>query len=201
MKLALTYFLRGCLALVPLGTTLYIVWAIVTATDALVGVTVPGLGLLIAVSFITLAGFALSNVLGRKLFEWFDAWLARLPVVKLLYTSIRDLLETFAGEKKTTGTPVRVRLGPDTGVFLLGLLTRDDLSPLGLPGHVAVYLPQAYNIGGQVVAVARDQVEPVETTATGMLTFMMSGGAAGLIQTKAPPAVAPSSEVFGPHGQ
>lgn len=199
MKLALTYFARGCLALVPLGTTLYIVWAIVTATDAVLGVTVPGLGLILALGFITLTGFALSNVLGRKLFEWFDAWMARLPVVKLLYTSIRDLLETFAGEKKTAGTPVRVRLGPQADVFLLGLLTRDDLSALGLPGHVAVYLPQAYNIGGQVVAVARDQVEAVETTSTEMLTFMMSGGAAGLSQKEAPrPLVSPSESGEAP---
>ena len=193
MKTLFRYFARGCLALIPVGATVYIIWALISTMDGLVGTSVPGLGLVLAVALITLAGFLVSNVIGRKVLEWFDLIMGRVPVVKLLYKSLRDLLQTFAGEKKTTGKPVRVRLDPRSETRLLGLLTRSDLSGLGLPDHVAVYLPQSYNIGGQVIAVHRDQVEALDISAAEMLTFMLSGGAAGLGApvTHMPPPVTP----------
>jgi uncharacterized membrane protein len=191
MKNLFGYFVRGCLALIPILGTVYIVWALISAMDDLLGITVPGLGLLLSVALITLVGFLVSNVIGRKILEWFDLILGKVPVIKLLYKSIRDLLQTFAGEKKTTGRPVSIRLSQDSETRILGLLTRDDLSALGLPDHVAVYIPQAYNIGGQVVAIHRDQVERIAVSATEMLTFMMSGGASGLgnLVTGMPPLV------------
>jgi len=191
MKTLFRYFARGCLAFIPLGATVYIVWALISTMDHLLGSSVPGLGLVLAVALITLVGFLVSNVIGRKILEWFDLFMGRVPIIKLLYKSLRDLLQTFAGEKKTTGKPVRVRLDPRSETLVLGLLTRSDLSGLGLPEHVAVYLPQAYNIGGQVIAVHRDQVEPVAISAAEMLTFMLSGGAAGLGApvTSVPPQV------------
>ncbi len=188
MKTFVGYFARGCLALIPLAATVYIIWAVITAMDGLLGISVPGLGLVIAVALITFVGFFVSNVVGRQIYELFDKIMGRLPVVKLLYKSIRDLLETFAGDQKTTGQPVSVRLSSTSEHRILGLLTRDDLSALGLPDHVAVYVPQAYNIGGQVLAIHRDQVEQLDVSSTEMLTFMMSGGASGLgVETTATP--------------
>jgi uncharacterized membrane protein len=192
MKTLVGYFARGCFALIPIAATAYIVWTLITFMDSLLGITIPGLGLLLSLALITLVGFLVSNVIGSKLLQLFDLLMGRVPVVKLLYKSIRDLLQTFGGDKKTTGRPVSVRLSPDHGVRLLGLLTRDDLSAIGLPDHVAVYLPQAYNIGGQVLAIPRHQVEHLAISSAEMLTFMMSGGASGLgVQfTGIPPAVA-----------
>jgi len=191
MKTLVGYFARGCLALIPVALTVYVFWAVITTMDGLLGTTIPGLGLIVSVALITSVGFLVSNVIGRTIYGWFDLMMGRLPVVKLLYKSVRDLLQTFAGEKKTTGRPVKVRLTPGSDTYILGLLTRDDLSALGLIEHVAVYLPQAYNIGGQVLAVPRAQVETVSVSSAEMLTFMMSGGASGLGApvTGMPPAV------------
>lgn len=174
------YFARGCLAIVPVAATIYILWWVVRTTDALIGVTIPGLGLVVAFGLITLVGFLVSNVIGSRIYQLFDRIMQRVPLVKLLYTSIRDLIETFVGENKQIGRPVSVRLSAGSESRVLGLLTRDDLSPLGLPDHVAVYLPQAYNIGGQVLAIHREHVEPIDVSSSEMLTFMMSGGASGL---------------------
>lgn len=179
MSRILGYFARGCLALIPISATAYILWWVVTTTDALLRVTIPGLGLIVAVALITLVGFLVSNVIGSKIYSLFDHLMKQLPVVKLLYTSIRDLLAAFVGDQKL-GKPVSVRLSAGSESRVLGLLTRSDLSQLGLPNHVAVYLPQAYNIGGQVLAIHRDQVEPIDVPSSEMLAFMMSGGAAGL---------------------
>lgn len=193
MKLLFGYFVRGCLALIPLAATVYVFWALISALDSLLGLTIPGLGFMLAVGIITLVGFLVSNVIGRKVLGWFDVLMGHVPGVKLLYKSLRDLLQTFAGEKKTTGKAVSVRLDPNSETRLLGLLTRDDLSGLGLADHVAVYLPQAYNIGGQVIAIHRSQVELIDISSAEMLTFMMSGGASGLgaPATGMPPQVSP----------
>jgi len=177
------YFARGCLAIIPVAATVYILWWVVSTVDSVIGVTIPGLGLVTAVGLITLVGFLVSNVVGRRVYGLFNHLMERVPIVKLLYTSLRDLIETLVGQKKQIGQPVSVRLSPGSESRILGLLTRRDLTPLGLPHHVAVYLPQAYNIGGQVIAVHRDQVELVQVASSEMLTFMMSGGAAGFAHT------------------
>lgn len=179
MSRFLGYFARGCLALIPVLATVYILWWVIRTTDALIGVTVPGLGLVVAIFLITFVGFLVSNVIGNKIYSFFDRLMKKLPVVKLLYTSIRDLLATFVGEQKI-GQPVSVRISPDSESRVLGLLTRNELGQLGLPDHVAVYVPQAYNIGGQVLAVHRNHVEPIDVPSAEMLAFMMSGGASGL---------------------
>lgn len=191
MKRLLGFFARGCLALIPVMVTGYILWALITATDALVGVSIPGLGLVVAVGLTTLVGFLISNVIGRRVYLIMDQMMTRVPIVKLLYKSIRDLIQTFVGANQSIGKPVVVRISPDSESRVMGLLTRDDLSALGLPDHVAVYIPQAYNVGGQVLAVRRDQVEEVAIPASEMLTFMMSGGASGLgvAVTNTPPRV------------
>ncbi len=178
MKRLVGYFARGCLALIPVSLIVYLLLTIVSVTDDLLGLSIPGLGLVIALGLITAVGFLISNVVGRRIYQFYDSVMARLPVIKLFYTSIRDLLQTIVGDKTAIGRPVSVCFGDGDGVRLLGLLTQENLNALGLPDHVAVYLPQAYNIGGQVVAVRRDLVENVDVRSSEMLAFMMSGGAA-----------------------
>jgi uncharacterized membrane protein len=179
MNQMVRYFVRGCLATVPIALTLYILYALVTGMDALLGVGVPGLGLLLAVILVTLIGFGLSNVVGRRIFQMMDKQLARVPLVKLLYTSLRDLVGAFMGERKKFGRPVAVRPNPASDIKWLGFLTREDLSPLGYPHHVAVYFPQAYNVAGQLMIVSREQIEPLAVPSSELITFLVSGGASG----------------------
>lgn len=179
MSRILGYFARGCLVLVPTLLTLYILYALVTKLDALLGVSIPGLGVVLTLALTTVVGLLFSNVVGRKVSSLIDRLFARLPLVKLLYTSIRDLLNAFLGEERRFGRAVSFRLSADSETRLFGFLTRDDLGMFALTDHVAVYVPQAYNIGGQVLAVPRALVQQLEASPTELLTFMVSGGASG----------------------
>lgn len=179
MNQLVSYFVRGCLATVPVAATIYILYWIVSAVDDLLGMPLPGLGLILVVSFTTLVGFAISNVVGRRAFQLTDRILARLPLVKLLYTSIRDLIGAFMGQKRKFGRPVAVRPFPGSEVRMLGFMTRDTLAALQLPGHVAVYFPQAYNVAGQLVAVPQELIEPLAVPSSELITFLVSGGASG----------------------
>lgn len=174
------YFARGCLVLVPILLTVIAFVTIVRQTDAWLGVSTPGLGLLFALGGTTLVGFLASQYLGRRIYLIFDRWMGRVPGVSLVYGSIRDIVSALIGEKAAFGTAVLVRLDPRSEVRVVGFLTRESGPFPAVAEHVTVYVPQAYNIGGQVLLLPKSQVEPLDVPATDALTFVLSGGATGL---------------------
>lgn len=180
MSQILKYFARGMLAVLPIALTLYALYWVVAAFDELVGVSIPGLGLLLSLCLITFVGFLVSNVIGRGVINLFEAMLSRVPLVKLVYGSLKDVLQAFVGDKKTFGRPVSVQLENDSSICFFGFLTRDSLEFAALPEHVAVYIPQAYNIGGQVLAIPKERVTLLDMPPSELLTFMLSGGASGV---------------------
>ena len=178
LKVAMRYFLRGCLVTAPLGLTVYIVWVVLRTIDRLLPFPIPGLGLVVTVALITLVGVLTSNVVGRSVVEVADALLGRLPLVKLVYTSIKDLVSAFVGDKRRFDTPVAVTLATG-GARLLGFVTRDSLVGLGMPDSVAVYVPQSYNFAGYLLVVPRSQVEVLPLPPAEVMTFIISGGVSG----------------------
>jgi uncharacterized membrane protein len=184
------YFVRGCLVLGPLALTIYILFKILSTIDQWLQIPIPGVGLLATLVLVTLVGALASNVVGRSIFEGTDRVLKRLPLVKLIYTSIKDLINAFMGDKKSFNRPVAVTLNPGTGLKALGFITRDGLHALDMPLHVAVYFPQSYNFAGYLAVVPREQVEALEVNSAELMTFIISGGVSGLGvgQSVLPPA-------------
>ena len=184
------YFVRGCLVLAPLGLTIYILFTILSTIDRWLHISIPGVGLLLTLVLVTLVGALTSNVVGRSVFDATDRALKRLPLVKLIYTSIKDLINAFMGDKKSFNRPVAVTLSPGSGLKALGFITRDGLHALDMPLHVAVYFPQSYNFAGYLAVVPREQVEALEVNSAELMTFIISGGVSGLGvgQSVLPPA-------------
>lgn len=196
MKTLLKYFFQGLLILLPVAATAYVLYVVVVTLNELVfdrvGYVVSealGLGAAQTVSatlgavatfvLVTLVGMLASNFLGRKLVALFDALLQRVPLIKLLYGSIKDLLGAFMGDKKSFDRPVCVSLTPDGSARVLGFVTREGLGQFGLADHVAVYLPQSYNFAGNLILTPRDRVEFLETDSSAVMTFLVSGGVSG----------------------
>jgi uncharacterized membrane protein len=191
------YFVRGCLALAPLALTAYIVYLILKFADRMLPVGFPGLGIALALVVITLVGFLTSNVIGRGILELADRLLTRVPLVKLIYASLKDLIGAFVGERRSFNKPVSIALTPDRSVRTLGFITRDTLAVLDMPGDVAVYLPQSYNFAGNLIIVPRDRVEILRVSSTELMTFIVSGGVSGLGVGRSPlppTAVNPQNE-------
>jgi uncharacterized membrane protein len=192
LKRLVAYFLRGCLVTAPLGLTIYIVWIVLRTVDTILPFQIPGVGLLVTVGLITLVGVLTSNVVGRSFLDLTESMLRRLPLVKLVYTSIKDLVSAFVGDQKRFDVPVAVTVG--SGVKLLGFVTRDGLARIGMPEHVAVYVPQSYNFAGNLMLVPRSQVEALELSPSEVMTFVVSGGVSGfgVGQSILPPEPRPS---------
>ncbi len=184
MKTILKYFLRGLLIFVPLGLTIFIIVYVFTSLDKLFRellpfISIPGLGLLVTIGGIFLIGLFASNFVGKKLFGLLDKVFTNVPLVKMLYSAIRDLVEAFAGEKKKFDKPVLVTLGPGCDAKVVGFMTRENLDNLGLKDHVAVYLPQSYNFAGNVLLFPKEAVKPLDIESSEAMTFIVSGGVAG----------------------
>lgn len=176
MKRLSQYFLHGLLVLVPVATTLYVCYLLFTRIDRLIGLPIPGLGLVVTVVGITLIGFFSSNFLTRNLFSLIDKLFTKLPFIKMLYSAIRDLVSAFVGDKKSFNQPVLVHLFPENDIRVVGFLTREELASLGLKESVAVYIPQAYTFAGYLVVVPRDRVTPLPIESAKAMAFIVSGG-------------------------
>jgi uncharacterized membrane protein len=176
MKTIARIFLQGLLVFVPLvGTVALVSWVLVTA-DELVPLPIPGLGLATILAVIFLLGLVSRNVIGKQIVSAVEAAMARLPVVSLIYGSIKDLLGAFAGDKRSFERPVMVRVGEHARLF--GFVTCDHFEDARLTGHVAVYLPQSYNFAGNLVIVPESAVESVDADSAQFMAFIVSGGVA-----------------------
>jgi|JI10StandDraft_1071094.scaffolds.fasta_scaffold247971_2 uncharacterized membrane protein len=169
-------FLRGALLVLPVAGSLYAVWYAVSAVDAAVGhlvpLRLPGLGVVISAVFITAVGALASNVIGRRVVAWLEGLLDDLPLIRLLYASLRDMMHAFVGEQKSLDRPVVVDVG---GCQVLGFLTRDTWDQPELAGLVAVYLPQTYNFAGNLILVPADRVRALDLPGADLLQLILSG--------------------------
>jgi uncharacterized membrane protein len=176
-------FLRGLLFVTPVAVTAWVVWIVVATLDAwvepMLGRRVPGAGLVLTLALITLVGVLAGAFATRELFRLMDRVFTHVPLVKLLYTSLRDLTEAFFGERRRFNRPVLVSMGTG-GIGFIGFLTREDLAPVGLPDRVAVYFPQSYNFAGNLIVVPRASITPLDLDPTTAMTLIVSGGVAGL---------------------
>ncbi len=178
MKRLMNYFLKGLLVFVPVALTVFTIVLAFTKLDGLLKIPIPGLGLVITILLITFIGFLASNFLGKKFFTLIDALFTKLPVVKMLYSAIKDLIEAFTGKKKSFDKPAVVELTPG-GAKALGFITRDALEFLSLADHVAVYFPQSYNFAGSVLIFSSDRVTPLDIDSSEAMAFVVSGGVSG----------------------
>jgi len=178
-------FLRGMVVVLPIALTAAVVVWLVTATEELLGallrVFVPeplywlGLGILLAVALIFAAGLLVHAHVARLALASSDALLARIPIVKTIYVSIRDVAGLMSGgSKKGFAHVVAVRVAD---MRLIGFVTTEDAK--GMPGAeplIGVYLPMSYGIGGYTVYLPKAQVEPLEMTIEDAMRITMSGG-------------------------
>jgi len=187
------YFLQGLLVMAPLAVTVYTIYWIVSTVDNwvpifrepikdfqghVIGYEVKnyGLGFVIVIASVILIGYLSAFFIQSRIFSLFDKWLEKTPGVKYIYSSVRDFFEAFAGEKKKFDKPVMANVD-DTDVWRVGFITEKDMSLWGLKDHIAVYVPMAYSIAGNVYILPANRVKAiVSITSSDAMKFAISGG-------------------------
>jgi uncharacterized membrane protein len=137
----------------------------------------PGLGILSIMLGVTILGYITTRFVRNPVLYYIDNFFESTPLLKIVYSSIKDLIAAFVGEKKRFNHPVLVMVDKEAQVQRIGFVTQDDLSFLGIPhGKVAVYLPFSYGFNGQLVIVPAANISPINASGTEMMKFVISGG-------------------------
>ena len=170
------YFLRGLVFLAPVVITLYVVAVVFRAVDGWLGLPIPGAGFVATVLLVTLFGFLASGFITRSLVAALDDLMERVPVVRLIYSSIRDFVSAFVGEKRRFDKPVVVKLFDNSSAHALGFVTQESLGQMGLDGWISVYMPHSYNFSGQMYVFPRSAIRPLDASSSEVMAFVVSGG-------------------------
>ena len=184
-KVLLSYFFRGMLLTIPLALTVYLIFYVFNTLDHLIPFDQPGLGVLALLLFITLMGVLGSTFIADPIKRYFNQILERAPLIKTIYSSIKDLLSAFVGDKKGFSQPVLVQLGSEPGLEKLGFITAEDLSALNLgEDKIAVYLPFSYAFTGNLFITDKKRITPLDANSSEVMKFIVSGGVADVPKLK-----------------
>lgn len=188
MSRLLNYFFRGLIVLAPAVITVYVFWLLFSAVDKWMGLPVPGAGIAVTIALITLFGFLASTVLARWLVSLLDRAFNRLPLVRLVYSSTKDLLDAFVGEKRRFDRPVVVTTSADGVEKAFGFVTQQTMARFGggLDDHVTVYLPFSYTFTGVIRIYPAANVKPLATDSAELMAFVVSGGVTDVAHGGAP---------------
>jgi uncharacterized membrane protein len=145
---------------------------------------IPGLGFLVVVLIVLSVGYISSLFFVSKLVDLFDRVLEKTPGIKIIYTTIKDFLEAFAGNKRKFNKPVLVNVdAPD--VWRMGFITQTDLSQFDMKEHVCVYVPHSYAFSGITYFVKKDRIRDInDVNSTDAMKFVVSGGVTDVAEEK-----------------
>lgn len=152
---------------------------------------IPGVGFVLVVLMVIVVGYVSSSFIIGRMVDLFDRVLERTPGIKIIYTTLKDFFEAFAGNKRKFDRTVLVSV-QDRDVWQIGFITQEDLKQFGLEDSVAVYIPKAYAFTGELYFVKRERVRLVDQmSATEAMKFAISGGVTALGEQGGPPSETP----------
>lgn len=184
MKKLLSYFFQGLVVLVPVIITLYIILKIISIfVDFFVWIGITGnlildvlIGLVVMVVLIVGIGVMASNYFLSNVMQFLEHQFEKLPLIRHIYSPIKDFTEAFVGNKKKFKYPVLVQISQQNNFKEIGFITQQDLSQYGLNDYIAVYLPFSYSFAGRMILVKKECVEPFSQNPTDTMKFVISGG-------------------------
>jgi uncharacterized membrane protein len=188
------YFLQGLIILAPITITLWAVLSLFSWIDSILpdfihGLfprlaldesgeprRIPGLGFIVVIGIVLLVGYISSSFIVSKMVELFDNILEKTPGIKIIYTTIKDFFEAFAGNKRKFDRAVLVSIeSPD--IWRIGFITHEELTEFGLQDYISVYVPQSYAFAGHLYFVKKDRVRIItDISSTDSMKFAISGG-------------------------
>lgn len=186
-------FLSGLFVLLPIMVTLAIVMWIIGIAETVLGgfirvllpsnLYLPGMGLIVSLVLILVVGLLMQAIFFRELINWLEEQLERIPLIKTVYSAVKDLTGFFsrAGSgAKRFGQVVQIQI-PGMPIRMLGFVTLEDLGSVGLAAAsgeetVAVYLPMSYQIGGYTLLLPRSYLTPIDMGMEEAMRFLITAG-------------------------
>ena len=183
---------KGLFTILPIVLTVYFIYWLGVTTESLLSgllkvwlpaeIYVPGMGLVAGFVVLIVVGLLVNAYVIRRVITFSESLILRIPVVKIVYSAVRDLTGLMkVGEKGgELQRVVMVQFGPGK---VIGFVTQENATLPGLGTDeelVAVYMPMSYQIGGYTLYLPRDRIEPTDLTVEAAMRIVLTGG----IQTK-----------------
>ena len=194
LKRLFQYFLQGLIILAPIIITIYAVTALFNFIDNILpeafvkifphwgvdeqGKTlkIPGIGFVILILTVVFVGYISSSFIVGRLVDLFDTILERTPGIKIIYSTVKDFFEAFAGNKRKFDKAVLVCV-QDKEVWQIGFITQEELLQFGLEDYVAVYVPKSYAFTGELFFLKKERVRLLtDISSAEAMKFAISGG-------------------------
>ncbi|KXG09419.1 DUF502 domain-containing protein [Anoxybacillus rupiensis] len=186
MKTLAKNFMNGVLTVVPIVLAIYVFIKIFTFFDGLLGkyvkpylheTYIPGIGILCTIALITVLGWLSTQYISGRLIKLIDRLLESIPLMKTVYSVLKDTIYSFIGEKRSFSKVVLIDL-PHTEIKCIGFITSEEVESLFHPlkEYVAVYIPQTFQVAGITVLVPKAQIEVINVKPEEAMKFILSGG-------------------------
>jgi uncharacterized membrane protein len=189
------YFLQGLIILAPIAITIYAVTVLFNWIDSILPDlvantfpqllqtdekgnvrTIPGVGFVLVILIVIGVGYISSSFVVGRLVELFDKILERTPGIKLVYTTVKDFLEAFAGDKRKFDKPVLVAI-ESLEIWQIAFITQEEASEFNMQEYVTVYIPHSYAFSGRLYFVKRERVRLLrDLSSAEVMKFAISGG-------------------------
>ena len=191
MKKIINYFLQGVLYAAPIGITVFILVQLFYLMDNILNepirnllqIDFPGFGIILMITLLVLIGMLGQSIFANPFKRLFNRIVERTPFLRLIYSTINDLIKAVVGNDKKFDKPVLVTMNVEANIKKIGFLTREELDQLGETEMVAVYFPHSYNFSGELFIVPRNNIEHIDINSSTMLKFVVSGGVSSLSAT------------------
>ncbi|MFY7825610.1 MAG: DUF502 domain-containing protein [Flectobacillus sp.] len=171
-----SYFVQGLLLLAPVYITGYIIFNLLSSLDEHFYFHFRGTGLVVLLAIILVVGFLGSSFIAVPVLKIFEEALSRLPLVGLIYFSLKDLVGAFVGDKKKFNQPVLFTINKESGIKKIGFITQNDLSFLALDEDVMVYCPHSYAFSGEMLIIPRASITELDIPSSDAMKMIISGG-------------------------
>ena len=182
-------FIAGVVILIPIGITLYLTVFIINISSKLIPkeinpnhylpYNIPGLEILIAVFLITIIGWISLSFIGKRLFNFFEAILNEIPIIRTIYSAVEQLIETFTSSKSDKKTVVLVEY-PRKGVYAVGFATKENTGEIRKKAGkelLNVFVPTTPNpTSGFLLMFPKDEVIFLDLTFEEASKFIVSAG-------------------------
>ncbi len=199
LKLTLEYLFQGIVVVAPIAVTIYFIIWLFTFIDSLVPAvlssfveekenfvkSIPGLGFILIILLLILIGRSSSTYIMGKFLELLERVMNRTPGVKVIYSSVNDVMKAFTGNKRKFDKPVLVSVDAHD-VWRIGFITQEQADVFDMENHFVVYVPHSYALSGITYVVPKERVRYIrdKMKSTEAMKFAVSGGVTELDNTE-----------------
>jgi uncharacterized membrane protein len=195
------YFLTGLLVILPIFITAYVIWYLIKAMDAFlkyiptkylpetyINIYIPGLGLILVVILILVVGVLTRNIAGRRVLQFWDNLVDRIPLARILYSSVKQLLQAFLFQNSDSFQRVALIEYPRRGIYVLGFITgesRGEAQEKTNKKMINVFIPTTPNpTSGFYVLVPEEDLTLLDMSVENAFKLLISGGLVSPMEMK-----------------